>query len=264
MTRVLPLAGACILVTRPRGQAEALCRLIAESGGVAERLAPLEIVPSPLDDTLAKLLGSIDAGDLLVFVSPNAVAHGMDLLAAAGVTLPAAVDVAAVGRASAAALASRGVSRVSFPSSRSNSEELLECEMLKHVRGRRVIIFRGQDGRELLADTLRRRGARVDYAPVYRRVPSALDFAPVLRRWLDGSCPVLVLTSAAAARVLVAGTPDYMRARLFDAPVAVFSDRLAEACREAGWRGAIAVCRSPGDSALVDTIAELIRSHCRS
>ncbi|KAA3626263.1 MAG: uroporphyrinogen-III synthase [Proteobacteria bacterium] len=222
----------------------------------------IEIEPVALDDELKRRLASIGTFDIVIFVSPNAVEHGMTLLKAVGARLPAGVIVAAVGRASARALASLGVVGVLFPAQRSNSEELLECDELTRVKGKRVVIFRAQDGRELLADTLRARGADVEYAGVYRRVASRVDALCVLSRWLDADCRVLVLTSGAAARVLLDRTPETLRQRLFGSPLAVFGERLRDTCREAGWRGPIGVCNAAGDDGLVDAMASLIRSHC--
>lgn len=257
------LAGASVLVTRPAGREEGLCRRIMELGGVAERLPLLEIVPGSLDVRLSDLFRRIDGFDIVVFVSVNAVEHGLTLLRQARVELPRTAVVAAVGRATAVALEAWGVEDVLYPEARSNSEELLEFEPLARVGGSRVLIFRGQDGRELLAETLRARGAEVEYAPVYERRAPAADFTAVVSRWLDARRPVLVLTSDAAAKVLMARTPPSLRDRLKQVPLAVLSERQRDACREAGWQGPIGVCDAAGDDGLTRTIVELFETHCR-
>ncbi len=255
MNPVYDLEGVCLLVTRPRGRGEALCRAVQGRGGTVERLPLLEIQAVDPDASLASRVDAIEAFDIAIFVSVNAVEHGLDLMRARGVELRSDAVVAAVGRGSAAALASRGVGDVVFPSGRSNSEELLECEPLKQVAGRRVVIFRGQDGREAIADTLARRGAEVSYANVYRRVPATVDAPPVLSRWLAAVRPVLLLTSQAAARALLRQLSVPQRVPVLTAPLVVLSERLARNCRSCGWRGAVGIAASTDEEALLAAVS---------
>ena len=248
---VRDLEGVCLLVTRPRGRGESLCRAVEARGGRVERLPLLDIEAADPDAALVDRIDGIDRYDIAIFVSVNAVEHGSDLLARRGVALRADTVVAAVGPGSAEALSQRGFDRVVVPAGRSNSEELLECEALKQVAGRRVVIFRGQDGREAIADTLSQRGAEVSYANVYRRVPSTVDMAPVISRWLAAARPVLLLTSQAAAQVLLRRVAVTERVAVLTAPLVVLSERLARCCRSCGWRGEVAVASSTNDEALL-------------
>ena len=152
------LAGAGILVTRAAHQADNLCRLIEQSGGRALRFPALEIV-GPADPLRTReQLAQIARYDLAVFVSPNAVVHGMRLLPQG---LPQTLRVAAVGRASAEALRVAGRAADIVPQGRYDSEALLAVHELGAMQGRRVIVFRGDGGRPLLGDVLRQRGAEV-------------------------------------------------------------------------------------------------------
>jgi len=260
MTRDIDLGGVTVLVTRPERQAGALSAMVIEHGGRALRLPLVEIEAAPVDAELAARLARAGHYDILIFVSVNAVDFGLDAVAQAGGCIGANVPAAAVGKATAEALKRRGITRVTFPQGRSRSEELLECELLQEVAGRRVLIFRGQDGRELLAGTLRRRGALVDYAPVYRRlVPQRDDAASVLAEWLRAERPVLVLTSEASARAFLERLPDDLRAPALAAPVVVMSERIGEFCRDAGWRGPVRAGATASDAALVRAVAEVSR-----
>jgi uroporphyrinogen-III synthase len=248
------LRGVSVLVTRPRGQGDALCEHITQHGGIAEPLALMDIEAVELDAILSSLLGNLADFDILIFISRNAVEHAMALLAKSGIMIPPQVRLAAVGSGSADALQRHGLRNVVFPEGQSNSEALLACDLLKRVEGCRVLIFRGQDGRELLAETLRARGARVEYAAVYRRVPVATDIDPIVRRWLDAPRAVLVLTSEGAAKLLVERLSGDVLNQMFNRPVAVLSQRLRRFCIDAGWHSPIEVSSTTGDSGLLRAI----------
>lgn len=152
------LAGRVILVTRPREQASGLARAIEAAGGRAEIFPAIEIHDVPLPPVLARLADF----DLAIFVSPTAVAKVMPRLS----SLPP--RAAAVGAGTRRELERYGVGNIISPSLGADSEALLA--ELDDVAGKRILILRGQGGRALLGDTLRRRGATVQYAECYRRV----------------------------------------------------------------------------------------------
>ncbi len=257
MKDVDDLKGVSVLLTRPRGRGESLCRAIAARGGAFEPLPLVDIEPARVDGPLAEVIDDIALADIVIFVSVNAVEHGLALMRQRDARFAPGVSVAAVGRASAEALARHGVGGAVYPPGRSNSEELLECEILKRPAGRRVVIFRGQDGRELIADTLVARGADVRYASVYRREPARIDATPIVTRWLEAPRPVLVLTSEGTARLLLARLPASVGEALQRMPVVVLSDRLARYCRDDGWRGPIVTSQSTRDEDLLACVARV-------
>lgn len=251
------LPGLHLLATRPADRAASLVEAVRRAGGSAEPLPLLAIEPVPVA-SVATLLDRVDGYDIAVFVSVNAVEHAMSLLAARGRALAAHTVAAAVGEATAAALRRQGVAQVVRPAGREISEELLECPVMQAVAGRRVVIFRGQDGRELIASTLRQRGAEVDHATVYHRVDAGLDVDPVLRRWLAAPRPVLLLTSEAAGRILLARIADGIRDAVLAAPVVVPSERLQRYCVARGWRR-VHVVPSPADEHVLSALCALNR-----
>jgi uroporphyrinogen-III synthase len=110
--------------------------------------------------------------------------------------------VAAIGRSSEAALASHGIREVVAPQERFDSEALLELPEFADVKGKRIVIFRGDGGRDLFGDTLKERGATVDYVTCYRRTRPALDPAPLLKLWSEGRLDAMTVTSSEGLRNL--------------------------------------------------------------
>jgi uroporphyrinogen-III synthase len=227
------LNGLGVLVTRAAHQAGPLCRLIAAHGGRPWRFPALEIVPAQDPGPARALLRRLDQFDLAIFVSPNAVAWALAVDGAAH-ALANAQRVAAVGESTAKALAQAGVGVDLVPESgRHDSEGLLASRALEHVSGWRALIVRGEGGRELLAAELRRRGAEVDYAEVYRRAVPETDPAPLLERW-DADVQAVVATSADVLANLALLLGEAGLQRLRRTPLVVVSERMAEQARTLG------------------------------
>lgn len=245
-----PLAGLAVLVTRPHHQAAGLCRALTEVGATAVPLPTLEIRAETGPALEAAVVAAARA-DWLIFVSANAVDHGLPALWAAG--MDEAVRLVAVGPATAAALRRHGATPALTPASGFDSEALLALAPLQDVSGRRVVIVRGVGGRELLGETLRRRGAEVSYIEVYRRVRPALDPEPALRRWAVAPRRAVVVTSGAGLSNLLAMVPRGRRGALLTATLVTVSPRLEEAGAAAGFRGPRLVC-GPGDNQIVERL----------
>ena len=169
-----PLAGRRVLITRPADQAEGLAGRIRAAGGEAlcvPAIAIRELEDLGPFDALADRLASFD---LAIFVSRNAVRKALALLRErrGAAAWPARLRVATVGQGSREELEAQGFAQVIAPAAQSDSEALLALPDLaaQVVRGRRVVIFRGDAGRALLGEELERRGAAVEYAACYRRV----------------------------------------------------------------------------------------------
>ena len=240
-----------MLVTRPAHQAETLCRLIAAAGGEPVRLPAIEIAPPADPAALAHILGRLDRFNLAIFVSPNAV-HAV--LARCESRLPAALALAAVGDGTRRALAAAGYTAVLSPVERYDSESLLTLPALHDVRGRRILILRGAGGRELLADTLRARGAEVTCAECYRRtLPAAPDRA-ALARLADGEIDVAVVTSVEGLDNLLALAGAATRATLLATALVVVSERQAQAARTRGFHAAVEVAARADDDCILAAV----------
>jgi uroporphyrinogen-III synthase len=243
-----PLAGKGVVVTRPAHQAQALAGLIKNAGGRPILFPAIEIRDVENSAPLLDVINRLDEFSLAVFVSPNAAERGMALVAARR-AWPRKLAVAAVGSGGVKALERRGVTGVITPPGRFDSEALLDLPALALVYGKRIVVFRGVGGRELLSETLRERGAVVEYAECYRRVRPDSDVAPLLRAWARNELDAITVTSSEGLRNLLemVGAPGHEQ--LLNTPLFVPHPRIANAASGLGIRKVIVT--GPGDEGLL-------------
>ncbi len=247
------LAGQVVVNTRPAHQQAALTALL-EAEGATVLAFPAIAIELAADAAARELAARIDAYDILLFVSRNAVDGAFALLDPA--RLGAGQRLGVIGAATREALAEY----VGDPGARLiesepyNSEALLEADALQRVGGRRIVIFRGQAGRNLLGDELARRGAAVEYAEVYRRAPPAVDAGAFARLAAAAPPTVAVLTSGEGMRNLMALVDDDSRARLAAIPWLLISERMRESARELGHNAPIIIAHSASDRGIAESL----------
>ncbi len=248
------LTGLGVLVTRPADSGASLCRKIVALGGDALSLPAIVIEGLTEPVTLST---DPDPGphayDVVIFVSPNAVTHGLKAVARTPDTV-----IAAIGKSTAAALAAAGAAPGIVPEAGFTSEALLAHPGLQADSIRRVLIVRGGTGREVLEDTLVARGIDVDYLEVYRRVPAMIDEsarATLLTRWREGGIDVVTATSGEILNNLHRMLGDEGQRLLAAATILVVSPRLADTARALGCQGEILVAPAADDDTLVGMLA---------
>jgi uroporphyrinogen-III synthase len=249
------LAGRGIVVTRPRAQASALAQSIAAHGGAALLYPTVEIEAST--DLLAgqQIIDGLAQASLAIFVSPTAVQEGLRLVRQR-VAWPAHLRVAAVGGATRRELERNGYTQVIAPETGADSEALLALPQLAHVSGQRIVVFRGEGGRQLLGDTLAARGASVTYAQCYRRIRPATDFGPLLQAW--HSVHAVTAYSAQAVRNLFDLLGERGESHLRETPLFVSHARIAgQAARLGAGRIEIA---GPGDDEMLSGLVAYFRN----
>lgn len=192
-----PLRGAKVLLTRPAGQAGGIAGLIEAAGGRAVHLPLLRIdavsAPADVQRVKTQLLG-LDQYEIAIFVSSNAAHMGLEWIEKYWPQLPMGLSAYAIGPSTADVLRAQTWD-VHMPASGVTSEDLLVLPGLQDLHGKRVALFRGKGGRELIAQTLRERGAVVDYIEIYERHAPAYERAQILARILDMNINYAVLTS---------------------------------------------------------------------
>ena len=252
-----PLSGKGIVVTRPAHQAAHLAELIRAAGGSPILFPVIEIAAVDDPQPLLALIDRLDEFDLAIFVSPNAVNMAMTLVKARR-ALPPHLGFAAIGRSSVRELGHFGLTGVIAPA-RFDSEALLELPAMQAVAGKRIVIFRGNGGRELLGDALAARGATIEYAECYRRGRPQAGAAPLLEARSRHELHAVTVTSSEGLHNLfeLVGGPD--RPWLRKTPLFVPHPRIEQAARELDF--ATVVLTAQGDEGLLQGLESWFASH---
>jgi uroporphyrinogen-III synthase len=248
----MTLAGRTIVVTRPREQAARLLQDLRAAGCHAVDFPVIEIVPLEDIAPLAALAARLPEYDVAFFVSPNAVRHALDALPRQ--TWPSQITIATVGPSSAQTLLHAGFDDVIVPTEHFDSEGVLALPAFAEhaIRGRRVLILRGDGGRELLADTLRARGATVDTVACYHRRRAHLDPAPLNALHAHGKLDAIVFTSSESVRYFAELLGDATRPILSATVLFAPHPRIGEALTVHGAQQVILT--GPGDEGILTAL----------
>ncbi|MCU7892836.1 MAG: uroporphyrinogen-III synthase [Candidatus Thiodiazotropha sp. (ex Ustalcina ferruginea)] len=243
------LKGRGILVTRASHQSGGLSRLIHGCQGRAVCFPALEIVASKRVERARELLRQ--SWDVMIFISPNAVHYALGLLPDGRMQ---GRLLAAVGRATAAALDDAGYGIDLLPVDRYDSEGLLMLPPLQQLTGQKVLIVRGEGGRPLLGNSLQARGAEVGYAEVYRRVRPNTDPEPLLKRWTQ-EIDLVVTTSNEVLHNLIDMLGEKGLPLLQRTPLLVISDRMRQEAENRGFE-AILLASGADNNAIMAAISD--------
>lgn len=241
-----PLTSLTVLVTRPAPQAAVLAASIRELGGTAIVQPAIEIRP---------VAAAVASGHhLVIFVSVNAVEHG-----ARYIEKTTGMRIAAIGKATAAALAAIDMPADIVPDAGFDSEALLAHPDLILPADARILIVRGSGGRELMRETFAARGCIVEILDVYERIMPALDEqqrTELETAWAAGAIDIATITSVETLRNLFALLTERGRELLKDTPLVVASRRIALAAAEMGVRAECIVAAAADDQSMIGALAQ--------
>ncbi len=246
---VAPLTGLSVLVTRPQPQAASLIERIGAAGGEAYSYPAIEIEPVAFSQAIRL---DVPAYDCAIFLSVNAVRHGLEALAN-----NASTRIAAIGRATAAALTAGGARVDIVPAGAFDSEALMRELETVIAAQQRVLLVKGAGGRELLYERLRERGVEVDVLEVYRRILPAIDVGKqqeLENYWAEEGMGIVTLTSAEVLANLDALLSDRGKHLLRTTPFLTVSGRIERIAREMGLKGESVLARAEED-ALIGALA---------
>ncbi len=244
------LAGVTVVVTRPVHQSYPLCRLIEAQGGSTLSAPVLEVKPVRLSAALVQKLTGPPALHWLIFISANAARYGMPLLEELKISSSGS-RLAAVGPATAAALAEFGRRDILIPEYHYDSQGLLMTDELQRVHGLRIAIFRGRDGKETLAQGLRARGAEVYYLEVYERLPITIAADPL--QAIAARADVVTLTSRESLLSWVCAIKTHGLTSLYAKPCVVVSASVGALAREAGLQQ-VTIAERADDASLLTAL----------
>jgi uroporphyrinogen-III synthase len=243
-----PLMGIGIAITRPVDQAKKLSTLISDAGGTPISYPLIEIAPLSNYRQFESVIYEVKQYDWAIFISSNAVQNSMPRLLKHGI--PPNLKFAAIGPVTAAELQNFGVDQILTPANRFDSESLLALPEMHAMQGRKVMLFRGVGGRDLLAETLKRRGATVTFAECYQRINPQTNCNLLAQLWADKKLHGVVVTSSEAMRYLLnlAGDSEWLK----NVSLYVNHARIAEQPSQLGLK--VKVADTPGDMGMLDNI----------
>lgn len=246
-----------VLVTRPAAQAAAWVAWLRREGVDARALPLIDIVPAADRAPARDAWAGLDRAAMVFFVSPNAVQHFFAVRPPTA-AWPADTLAAAPGPGTAEALAAAGVpaAQVVAPPADAptmDSEALWARLQSRPWAGRRVLVVRGEGGRDWLADRLLEAGAEVQALAVYARRPPMPDEAmqALLRAAAEApQAHLWLLSSSEAVRHLAALPGGVPRG----ACAIATHPRIAQTAREAGF-AAVRLC-APGRDAVLRALRD--------
>lgn len=263
-------AAFTVVITRPAGQSNELIARLAAAGIATLDFPLIDVAPVADEAPLRAALSSLERYALVVFVSPNAVDYAF---ARSDTIWPHALPIGVVGPGSVQALARHGVTSpaynvISPPSGTDEETARFDSEGLfaaidtalgaTNLEGKRVLIVRGDGGREWLAERLREAGAEVETVAAYRRLvpePSIGGWARV-HELLAGKPHAWLLTSSEGVRNLHELAQDHLTvdeiAQLKRATLVTPHPRIAQTARALGF-DSITVSGA-GDERIVRTL----------
>jgi uroporphyrinogen-III synthase len=244
-----PLNGVGIAITRPVDQAKKLAELIRNSGGNPIVFPLIEITALNDYRQFDAIISHIDKYDWAIFISSNAVQNGMPRIIkqTAKLGIPSNLKFAAIGPVTANELKNFSVKDVLIPQNRFDSESLLELPEMHHVEGKKILLVRGVGGRDVLAETLRERGAQVTFAECYQRTNPQTNCDLLAQLYNEHRLQGIVITSSEAMRHLLdlAGDTDWLKNII----LFVNHARIAELPMQLGLK--VTVANAAGDEAML-------------
>lgn len=254
------MAGLTIAVTRPARQNDALMQQLRalNANVIALPLLAIEPLREPaqrqkIDTQLHNLLHC----QMAIFISQNAAEQTLQALAERSLTWPTHIQAFAIGSATTAFLAEHDIAAIS--PLQMNSEGLLALPALQKVKEQRCIVFRGLGGRETLAQTLRERGAVVDYCELYRReLPT--EAAQQWTSWMNAlqNQPALVCINSVETLQHLQ-TVDQRATTRDNLTLLVPGERVARAATAAGFTKII-TANNATDKAMLEAIIHTVQS----
>jgi uroporphyrinogen-III synthase len=251
MTAAGPLAGIGVLVTRPVEQAARLVSRLRDLGAAPLLFPALAIVPAAASQNLEATLAQVEQYDLHLFISPTAAQFGLAALPSDAIEH---LRAAAIGNGTAAALRAKGVNNILTPITGADSEHLLALPQFGELAGKRVLIFRGEGGRELIADTLRERGAAVDYAECYRRICPQVDTTPLRQALAQQQIQAITAFSGETLDNLIALLGAAAAKKAHTLPLFVPHARIAQHARSLNFMQTVTT--APGEDGVLAGLVE--------
>ena len=257
----LSLSRHIIVNTRPAHQQASLNGLLASRGARIISFPSIEIAEPEMTDFHSSLRQNIAHYHIALFVSRNAVDGAFRLLDPAQLADDLLLGVIGEGSyfalaAQVAELDRRLIHRPCASNETFNSESLLQALDLQPVKGKNIVIFRGQQGRNLLGDELRKRGATVNYCEVYRRRLPGYDTGHYRRLCRNQPPTLAVFTSTEGMRNAIDLVDNQSHHDLLNTPWLLISEKMREPALNLGHNATLIIAKNASDAGILAAITE--------
>lgn len=249
------LQGRRVLICRPEPEASRLAEAFRKAGADARVMPMMAREPLPEPPEQRGILQQLDNFSHIIAVSPYAARRLMEEIDHWWPQLPAGLQWYGVGAGTAAVFREHGL-KPRMPAEGWTSEALLALPSLQRVDGEKVLLARGEHGRELIRETLAQRGARITTLPLYRRVLPYYSAKQVKALVADFHPEVVIALSGETLNNLVELGHRYQLALTPDI-IVVPAERVAEQARALGFRKPL-VPGSLNDDDLVISVASCL------
>jgi len=243
-----------VLITRPLEAGKGLCEKINQQGMHAKPFPVIECHATPNQTALALAIDALETIDIVIFVSRPAVQFTLPAIKKRWCLLPSLIW-AAIGPATAEALKAQGIPKVLLPLTPPyETESLLAIKALKHIDKKKILIFRGNSGRDLLRHVLEKRGGIVHTVESYQRCLPNMDKVERLANWHHNAIDVIVTTSAAGLHNLLLLIPSSIT-YLKEIPLVVVGTRMLQLANKLGFKHPL-LAADADDTSIIKVLTE--------
>lgn len=243
-----------IIITKPEDQAIHLAEQIQQMGGIPIIFPTIKIIDVIDHTTLKNQLQNIHQIDIIIFISPTAVQKTFSLLKLISLPIPKSISILAVGSGTATALKQFNIHHVQHPQENFGSEGILDLPLLQNIKNKKIIIFKGEGGRELLADTLIQRGAKLTEIVTYKRILPTIDVNYYISEWQKSPIGLIICTSESSLQNLITLLSTAGQSWLLQQLILVSSPRLAQIVASIGFIKPPLLAKNASDEALLSTL----------
>lgn len=252
MSSNISLSGKTVIVTRPLAQAQNIFEQLEARQANVVHFPVISIRDADNIETAKQYFKDLANFQLIIFISANAVHYAMKNAQELGINFTSST-IAAVGPATKAALENYDCKVSIVPTQGFNSEALLNDPALQSIEQQKILIVRGEGGREHLRQTLESRKARVHYAEVYQRqLPSERNSIDLSQ--LPATSTALLIYSVESVQNLWALCTAAEKQLLTNISVIAGSQRIAAAVSEYGFAKDSIIAENPSDGAMLTAL----------
>lgn len=249
-----------VLVTRPAQLGIELVENLNKAGVAAIHFPFFSIEPDEQLNKLPHKLAQLKAGDYVVAVSKYAVQYADQTLTAIGAKWREDLNYFAVGQGTAERFCVASQRAITYPFAQQNSEGLLALTAMNpaQLADKRLLLLRGNEGRELFPEQVQQRKAQLQILCCYQRQAIEYDAVEHTSIWKRAGINHILVTSADIFHCLLKFVPETEHCWLKSCTLITISERIAQLARQQGWQQ-IVVAQRPDNLTLCTTIINIIK-----